>query len=133
MYIMALSNLTLTIAAWYGVAVVKLCVINCNGSRTMRHAFSQTPIMMHMRVYLGWQNLETHRQNRKAMMVYKSLNYLAPNYMSSKFILRSDIFNSYNLRDSENKFAIPSPRTNYYIETASATAGLFCETICPLM
>ena len=46
-------------------------------------------------------------------MVYKSLNCLAPDYMSSKFILRRDLFNSYNLRDSENKLAVPLPRTNY--------------------
>ena len=65
-------------------------------------------------------------------MVYKSLNCLAPDYMSSKFILRSDLFNSYNLRDSENKLAVPlhEPIT---IEIASATAALFCGTICPLM
>ena len=66
-------------------------------------------------------------------MVYKSLNCLAPDNMSSKFILRSDLFNSYNLKDSENKLAVPLPRTNYYIEIASATAGLFCGTICPPM
>ena len=119
MYIMALSNRTLTIAAWYGVTVVKLCVINCSDSRTVRHAFSQTPIMTHMRIYillndLGWHNLETQRQIQKAVMVYKSLNCLAPDYMSSKFILRNDLFNSYNLRDSENKLAVPLPRTNYY-------------------
>ena len=60
---------------------------------------------------LGWQNLETQRQIQKAVMVYKSLNYLAPDYMSSKFILRSDLFNSYNLRDSENKLAVLLPRT----------------------
>ena len=47
-------------------------------------------------------------------MVYKSLNCLAPDYMSSKFTLRNDLFNSYNLRDSENKLAVPLPRTNYY-------------------
>ena len=65
-------------------------------------------------------------------MVFKSLNRLAPNYMSSKFIVRSYLFNSYNLRDSENKLAVPlhEPIT---IEIASATAGLFCGTICPLM
>ena len=63
---------------------------------------------------LGWQNLETHRQIQKAVMVYKSLNCLAPDYTFSKFILRSDLFNSYNLRDSENKLAVPLPRTNYY-------------------
>ena len=45
--------------------------------------------------------------SHKAGMVYKSLNYLAPDYLSSKFILHSDIFNSYKLRDSENKLAVP--------------------------
>ena len=47
-------------------------------------------------------------------MVYKSLNCLAPDYMSSKFIILNDLFNSYNLRDSENKLAVPLLRTNYY-------------------
>ena len=47
-------------------------------------------------------------------MVYKSLNGLAPNYLSSKFIQRSDVITSYNLRDSDNKLAIPLPRTNHY-------------------
>ena len=47
-------------------------------------------------------------------MVYKSLNCLAPHCMSSKFILRSYLFDSYNLRDYENKLAVPLPRTNYY-------------------
>ena len=60
----------------------------------------------------GWQNLQTQRQIQKAVMVYKSLNCLASDYMSSKFILRSDLFNSYKLRDSENKLAVPLPRTN---------------------
>ena len=63
---------------------------------------------------LGWQRLEMQRKIHKAVMVYKSSNCLAPDYMSSKFILRSDLFNSYNLRDSENKLAVPLPRTNYY-------------------
>ena len=62
---------------------------------------------------LGWQNLETQGQIQKAVMVYKSLNCLAPDYMFSKFILRSDLLNSYNLRDSENKLTVPLPRTNY--------------------
>ena len=44
-------------------------------------------------------------------MVYKSLNGFTPNYLSSKFIQRSDVITSYNLRDSENKLAIPLTRT----------------------
>ena len=63
---------------------------------------------------LGWDNLETQCQKLKAEMVYKSLNGLAPNYLSSKFIQRSDVITSYNLHDSDNKLAIPLPRTNYY-------------------
>ena len=43
---------------------------------------------------------------KKAVMVYKSLNCLAPDFMSSKFILHSNLFNSYNLRDSENKLVV---------------------------
>ena len=47
-------------------------------------------------------------------MVYKSLNGLTPNYLSSKFIPRGDVITSYKLRNSENKLAIPLPRPNYY-------------------
>ena len=71
---------------------------------------------------LGWDNLETRRQKLKAEMVYKSLNGLAPNYLSSRFIQRSDVITSYNLRDSDNKLAIPLPRTNHY-ENSFAYSG----------
>ena len=47
-------------------------------------------------------------------MVYKSVNGLTPNYLSSKFIQRSDVITSYNLLDSDGKLALPLPRTNYY-------------------
>jgi len=48
-------------------------------------------------------------------MVYKSLNGLTCNYLSSKFIpMMGDVITSYNLRDSQNKLAIPLTRTNYY-------------------
>ena len=63
---------------------------------------------------LGWDNIETRRQKLKAKMVYKSLNDLAPNNLFSKFIHRYDVITSYNLRNSDNKLAIPLPRTNYY-------------------
>ena len=103
MYIMALSNHPLTIAAWYWVTVVKLCMINGSGSRTVWHAFSQTPITLYdadgsiLLNDLLWQNLESQQHIHKAVMVYKSLNCLAPDY---------------NLRDAENKFAVPLSRTS---------------------
>ena len=56
---------------------------------------------------LGWDNLETRRQKLKAEMVYKSLNGLVPNYLSSKFIQRSGVITAYNLCDSDGKLAIP--------------------------
>ena len=45
-------------------------------------------------------------------MVYKSLNGLTPDYLSSKFVDRSSVSN-YSLRDTEGKLAIPQPHTNY--------------------
>ena len=62
---------------------------------------------------LNWKKSETRRKIQKAEVVYKCLNGLASNYLSSKFIQRKDIITSYDLCDSENKLAIPLPRTNY--------------------
>ena len=59
---------------------------------------------------LGWKRLDTQRQIQEAVMVYKSLHGLAPNYLSSLFTQRNI---SYNLRDSESKLVIPLPRTNF--------------------
>ena len=57
-------------------------------------------------------------------MFYKSLNGLGPNYLSSKFIQSSDVINTYNLRDSDGKLAIPLPRTNYYKHRHAKRAGV---------
>ena len=86
-------------------------MINCCGSRnsaasvlTNSNFDTDASILLYD---LNWQNLETQRLIYKAVMVYKSLTCLAPDYLSLKFILPSNIFNSYNLRDSENKVAVP--------------------------
>ncbi len=44
-------------------------------------------------------------------MVYKSLNCLAPDYMHSMFVNRDSV-SPYSLRNTENKLAVPMPRTN---------------------
>ena len=62
-------------------------------------------------------------------MVYKSLNGLAPNYLSSKFTQRSDVITSYNLRDSDGKIAIPWPHT--ITKIASAIMVQFSGTAYP--
>ena len=60
---------------------------------------------------LRWKDLCTQRQIQKALMVYRSLNGLVPEYLSSKFLKRNGT--RYSLRDSENKLVVPLPRTNY--------------------
>ena len=62
-------------------------------------------------------------------MVYMSLNSLTPNYLTSKFIQRSDVITSYNLRDSENKVAIPLSRTNYYRKGFGYSGALLCNSL----
>ena len=76
------------------------------------------------------ENLETQRQIHKDQMVYKSLNGLAPNYLSSKFIQRSDIITS---SDSENKLAVPLPPAPITIKIVSAIAVQFSGTVCRLL
>ena len=61
---------------------------------------------------LNWKNLSTERDIHKALLVFKSLNGLAPEYLSSKFIGRSNS-TPYTFRDSADKLTIPQPRTNY--------------------
>ena len=61
---------------------------------------------------LNWKNLSTQRDIHKALLVFKSLNGLAAEYLSSKFIGRSNTI-PYALRDSANKLTIPQPRSNY--------------------
>ena len=60
-------------------------------------------------------------------MVFKSPNGLAPEYLSSKFIARSNT-TSNTFQDSVNKLTIPQPRT-YYLRVAFATVVLFCRIV----
>ena len=45
-------------------------------------------------------------------MMYKIVNNMVPEYLSSCFVFSSDAL-TYNLRDSDGTLAIPQPRTNY--------------------
>ena len=60
---------------------------------------------------LDWRDLSTQFLTQKALMVYKSLNGLVPQYLSSKFVKRNET--RYSLRDSVNKLFVPFPRTNF--------------------
>ena len=59
---------------------------------------------------LNWKELHSQCQIQKAFMVFKSLNCLVPEYLTSKFVTRN--VSNYALMDSANKL-VPFPRTNY--------------------
>ena len=77
---------------------------------------------------LGWKKLENQRKVKKAVMVYKSLNSLAPSYMRSMFIDRDGLTN-YSLRDTEGKLAIPKPRTNYLKNSFSYDGAILWNSL----
>ena len=58
---------------------------------------------------LSWKDLNSQRQIQKALMVFKSLNGLVPEYLTSK----RDMYKNYALRDSASKLVVPFPRTKY--------------------
>ena len=110
-----------------GLLLTGICECIYLGSRLTLHKWVLSASIKLLQWFWNWTFLSSKSLSKgmeishKAGMVYKSLNYVAPDYLSSKFILHSDIFNSYKLRDSENKLAVPLPWTNNTIEIASAT------------
>ena len=60
---------------------------------------------------LSRKDLNSQRQIQNALMIFKTLNRLVPEYLTSKFIKRNE--SNYSLRDSVNKLVVPFPRTNY--------------------
>ena len=65
----------------------------------------------HLFELLRWKNLASQQQIQRAIMVYKSLHGLAPDYSYSKFERQET---AHNLRDSEHKLNVPLLQTNYY-------------------
>ena len=77
---------------------------------------------------LGWIKLDSQRSIHKAVMVYKSLNGLTPDYLSSKFVDRSSVSN-YSLRGTEGKLAIPQPHTNYMKNSFSYSGAVLWNSL----
>ena len=76
---------------------------------------------------IGWKDLIAQRQIQVALMVFKALNDLAPDYLSSMFTERST--SGYVLRDSTNKFNVPLPRNNYLKRSFSYKAATLWNSI----
>ena len=64
----------------------------------------------HLLTTLNWERLSIRRKKRKALMMYKTMNGHAPDYLQRLF---TQYYSNYNLRNSEGKLALPKPRTNY--------------------
>ena len=64
----------------------------------------------HLLSTLDWERLFLRRKKQKALMMFKSMNGLAPEYLQSLFSQSRSV---YNLRDSEGKLTLPKPSTNY--------------------
>ena len=60
-------------------------------------------------------------------MVYKSLNGLVPEYLSSKFVKRNET--RYSLRDSVNKLFVPFPRTNFMKNSFSYSGAVLWNSL----
>ena len=65
---------------------------------------------------------------QKAIIVFRSLNGLTPEYLRELFVNRSDV-TKYLFRDSVNKLAVPWPRTNFMKKTALVTAMRYFGTV----
>ena len=77
---------------------------------------------------LGWENLETQREIQKSIMVYKSVNGLAPEYLCSKFS-ECSCASGYSLRDITGKLAVPFPRTNYLKNSFSYNGAVIWNSL----
>ena len=63
---------------------------------------------------VNWVKLDRQRLDDKAILMYKIVNRMVPNYLSSHFAFRSDTL-TYDLRESDFSLAIPQPCTNYLL------------------
>ena len=69
---------------------------------------------------LRWEKLSLRRKKQKALIMYKTLNDLAPDYLQCLFTER--YVNDYNLRNLEGKLSLPKPNT-YYLKRSFCYSG----------
>ena len=60
---------------------------------------------------LKWEKLSLRCKKQKALIMYKTLKELAPDYLQCLFTQHH--VNDYNLRNLEGKLSLPKPNTNY--------------------
>ncbi|XP_022803109.1 uncharacterized protein LOC111340515 [Stylophora pistillata] len=63
----------------------------------------------HLLSTLDWERLSLRRKKQKALMMYETMNNLAPEYLQSLFYQRHS---PYNVRNSEGRLTLSKPKTN---------------------
>ena len=71
---------------------------------------------------LKWE-LSFRRKKQKALIMYKTLNDLAPDYLQCLFTQRH--IKDYNLRNFEQNLSLPKPNTNY-LKRSFSYSGASC-------
>jgi len=77
---------------------------------------------------VNWVKLDRERLEDKSVMMYKIVNNMVPDYLSSHFIFLSDTL-TYNFRDSDCSLAIPQPCTNYCKRSLSYSGAVLWNSL----
>jgi len=77
---------------------------------------------------VNWVKLDREHLVDKSIMMYKIVNNMVPDYLSSHFVFRSDTL-TYNLRDSDCSLAIPQPCTNYCKRSLSYSRAVLWNSL----
>ena len=80
----------------------------------------------HLLSTLDWERLSLRRKKQKALMMYKTMNDLAPEYLQSLFSQRHS---AYNLRNSEGRLTLSKPSTNYLKRSFSYSGAMLWNNL----
>ena len=75
----------------------------------------------HLLSTLDWERLSLRRKKQKALMMYKTMNDLAPEYLQSHF---SQSHAAYNLRNCDGRLTLSKPGTNYFKRSFSYSRAM---------
>ena len=79
-------------------------------------------------VQLRWHELERQRSSKKAIMMFKVLNNLAPEYLTDLFC-RTNQVHDYNLRNSDLNLVLPKPKINFLRKSFSYSGAVLWNSL----
>ena len=80
----------------------------------------------HLLSTLSWERLSLRRKKQKALMMYKTMNGFAPEYLQSLFSQRHS---AYSLRNSEGRLTLSKPSTNYLKRSFSYSGAMLWNNL----